>query len=413
MKTTKNTQMSESVNSIKNFSDYIYILFKWKKFIIINLLIIGPLTLGLLFLIPNNYKATSVVMIPPETSSGLGSLTGLLSGKSSAASLGSKLLGATSANVDALLAILNSRTALTNAINEFNLIDYYDISDNNMDKALKDFVSDLSFEPTEYGMIEISVINEDPVVSSKIANYFTRILDSLNIALNTQAATNNRLFIEKRYLKNLVDIKAAEDSLSKLQKKYGVFAIPQQLEAAVKSAAEIEAQLIEKELMAELIKKQFGENSPSYPPIKDQVDFLRKKVDEIKNSPKLSSNSNVLLPFKNLPELSMQYLRDFRELEIQQKILEVILPLYEQAKVEEQKSIPTIMVLDKAVVPQIKNGPKRATITIIISLLVLFILLPFVFRGEKILTRETQKNSLEEFEYKILKKIIKLYSLKF
>ena len=405
--------MPDTVNNVKSFSDYIYILFKWKKFIIITLLIIGPLTLSLLFLIPNNYKATSIVMIPPETSSGLGSLTGLLSGKSSSASLGSKLLGTTSASIDALLAILNSRTALTNAVKEFNLIDYYDISDNNMDKTLKDFVSDLSFEPTEYGMIEISVINEDPVVSSKIANYFTKILDSLNITLNTQAATNNRLFIEKRYIKNLVDIKAAEDSLFKLQKKYGVFAIPQQLEAAVKSAAEIEAQLIEKELMAELIKKQFGENSPNYPPIKDQVDFLRKKVNEIKNSSKLSSDSNVLLPFKNLPELSMKYLRSFRELEIQQKILEVILPLYEQAKVEEQKSIPTIMVLDKAVPPQIKNGPKRATITIIFSLLVLFLLLPLVFRGEKVLTRGVHKNSMEELENKFLSKIRKLYSLKF
>jgi len=405
--------MPDTVNNIKSFSDYIYILFKWKKFIIITLLIIGPLTLGLLFLIPNNYKATSVVMIPPETSSGLGSLTGLLSGKSSAASLGSKLLGATSANIDALLAILNSRTALTKTVKEFGLINYYDISDNNIDKTLKEFSGDLSFEPTEYGMIEISVINEDPVLSAKIANYFTTILDSLNIMLNTQAATNNRLFIEKRYLKNLIDIKAAEDSLYKLQKKYGVFAIPQQMEAAVKSAAEIEAQLIEKELMAELVKKQFGENSPNYPPIKNQVDFLRKKVDEIKNSSKLSSDSNVLLPFKNMPELSIQYLRDYRELEIQQKILEVILPLYEQAKVEEQKSIPTIMVLDKAFPPQIKNGPKRATITIIISLLVLFILLPFVFRSEKVLMRGVHKNSLEELENKFLNKIRKFYSLKF
>lgn len=405
--------MPDTVNNVKSFSDYIYILFKWKKFIVITLLMVGPLTLGLLFLIPNNYKATSLVMIPPETSSGLGSLTGLLSGKSSAASLGSKLLGATSANIDALLAILNSRTALTKTVKEFNLFDYYDISDNNIDKTLKEFSGDLSFEPTEYGMIEISVINEDPVLGAKIANYLTKILDSLNIMLNTQAATNNRLFIEKRYLKNIIDIKAAEDSLYNLQKKYGVFAIPEQMEVAVKSAAEIEAQLIEKELMAELVKKQFGENSPNYPPIKNQVDFLRKKVNEIKNSSKLSSESNVLLPFKNMPELSIKYLRDYRELEIQQKILEVILPLYEQAKVEEQKSIPTIMVLDKAVPPQIKNGPKRATITIIISLLVFFGLLPIVFRSEKVLMRGVHKNSLEELENKFLKEIRKLYRLKF
>ena len=405
--------MPETVNTTKSFSDYVYVLFKWKKLIIITLLILGPLTLGLLFLIPNNYKATAVVMIPPESNMGLGGLTGLLSGKNSATSLGSKLLGGNSANLDPLMAILNSRTVQTNIIKEFGLIKYYDLDDNNIDKTLKAFRDDISFEPTEYGMIEISVINEDPKVCADIANYFSELLDSLNIVLNSQSAMNNRKFIEKRYLKNLVDLKSAEDSLYKLQKKYGIFAIPQQLEVAVKSAAEIEAQLAERELMAELIKTQFGENSPNYLPIKEQVDFLKRKISDIKNSTKLSSNSNVLLPFKNLPELSMQYLRDYRELEIQQKILEVTLPLYEQAKVEEQKSIPTIMVLDKAVPPQIKNAPKRATITIVISLLLFFIMLPIIFRGEKTLTRSSHSNSLEVSEFKFFSKLKKIYRLKF
>ncbi len=405
--------MPETVNTTKSFSDYIYILFKWKKFIIITLLIIAPITLGLLFLIPNNYKATTVVMLPPESNMGLGGLTGLLSGKNSAASLGSKLLGGNSANLDALLAILNSRTVQTSIIKEFGLIKYYDLDENDIDKTLKAFRNDISFEPTEYGMIEISVINEKPELSAKIANYFSGLLDSLNIVLNSQSAMNNRTFIEKRYLKNIGDLKSAEDSLYKLQKKYGVFAIPQQLEIAVKSAAEIEAQLAERELMAELIKTQYGENSPSYLPIKEQVDFLKRKISDIKYSTKLSSSSNVLLPFKNLPDLSMQYLRDFRELEIQQKILEVILPLYEQAKVEEQKSIPTIMVLDKAVTPQIKNAPKRATITIVISLLLFFVMLPIIFRGEKALTRSTHNNSLEVSEFNFFSKIKKIYRLKF
>ncbi len=38
------------------------------------------------------------------------------------------------------------------------------------------------------------------------------------------------------------------------------------------------------------------------------------------------------------------------------------MPMYEQAKVEEQKSIPTIMVIDKAVPPELKYSPKRSVI---------------------------------------------------
>jgi capsule polysaccharide export protein KpsE/RkpR len=349
-------------------------------------------------------------MLPPETNLGLGGLTGLLSGKTSTSSLGSKLLGMTSGNQDVLLAILNSRTSLTKTIDRFNLFNYYDIDEKNYDKVLKAFVEDISFEPTEYGMIEISVINKYPRLAAQMANYFAELVDSLNIEFNTKAATNNRIFIEKRYLKNLEDLKAAEDSLYKLQKKFGVFAIPQQLEVAVKSAAEVEAQLIERELYAEIIKNQVGENTPAYKQAIDQVNFLRKKVLDIKNSPKLSGDSNVLLPFKNLPELSIQYLRHYRELEIQQKILEVILPLYEQAKVEEQKSIPTILILDKAVPAQLKYSPKRATITIIITLIMLFILIPVIFHAERVLNKD-DKNELERIESKLFSKIKTLFKI--
>lgn len=403
--------MAESnIKREMKFFDYLNILYKWRNFLIITLIIFSLLTLGILFLLPNQYKSTTVIMLPPETNLGLGGLTGLLSGKTSTSSLGSKLLGMTSGNQDVLLAILNSRTSLTKTIDRFNLFNYYDIDEKNYDEVLKAFVEDISFEPTEYGMIEISVINKHPRLAAQMANYFAELVDSLNIEFNTKAATNNRIFIEKRYLKNLEDLKAAEDSLYKLQKKFGVFAIPQQLEVAVKSAAEVEAQLIERELYAEIIKNQVGENTPAYKQAIDQVNFLRKKVLDIKNSPKLSGDSNVLLPFKNLPELSIQYLRHYRELEIQQKILEVILPLYEQAKVEEQKSIPTILILDKAVPAQLKYSPKRATITIIITLIMLFILIPVIFHAERVLNKD-DKNELERIESKLFSKIKTLFKI--
>lgn len=56
----------------RRFSDYFYILFKWKKILIINLLIILTITTTLTFLIPKTYKANCIIMIPPESSLNLG-----------------------------------------------------------------------------------------------------------------------------------------------------------------------------------------------------------------------------------------------------------------------------------------------------------------------------------------------------
>ena len=82
-------------------------------------------------------------MIPPETQTGFGGLSSLLGGTSSLAAMGSRMFGLTNASEDVLLGIINSRSALVKVINEFKLVDYYEISDGNMDKVLKAFRNDI------------------------------------------------------------------------------------------------------------------------------------------------------------------------------------------------------------------------------------------------------------------------------
>ncbi|MBV6421880.1 MAG: hypothetical protein DAHOPDDO_03168 [Ignavibacteriaceae bacterium] len=404
--------MNEPTKKTARFGDYMYILYKWKKFIVINLIIVTILATTYTLLLPLEYKATAIVMIPPDTQTGFGGLSSLLGGKSSLASMGSRMFGLTSSSEDVLLGIINSRSSLVKIIKEFNLIKYYEITDNNMDKVIKAFRNDISADPNEFGMLEFSVVNKDPEVSATIANYMVRLVDSLNIKFNIERAKNNRGFIEQRYLQNIRDLKNAEDSLYKFQKKYGIVVVPEQLEVTVKAAAEIEAQLFKKEVEAYFIEQTYGKNSVQYTGVAAEIELLKQKVQELKNSNELSSSSNILYPFKNMPDIAIEYLRAFREVTIQESILEIVMPMYEQAKVEEQKSIPTILTIDKAVPPQLKFRPKRAIIVLGIFFLFLFILLPIVFWGEKVLTREKQENPLQEKEFSLFSRVKRIYKLK-
>ena len=136
----------EQTNRKITLGDYIYIIYKWRKFLVINLLIIIAAATTYAFLLPKQYKATATIMLPPENEMGLGGLTNYLSsGKSSIASMGSKIFGVSGTSEDVVLGIINSRTALTDVINKFNLMKYYEIDDNNMDKVMKAFRGDLSF----------------------------------------------------------------------------------------------------------------------------------------------------------------------------------------------------------------------------------------------------------------------------
>jgi capsule polysaccharide export protein KpsE/RkpR len=404
--------MDEIKKKERKFGDYVYILYKWKKFLFINLLIIVIVAGVISFLLPKQYRATTTIMIPPENQSELSGLSNLLSSKSSLISAGARAFGVSSTSEDVLLGIINGRSALVNVINKFHLMKYYAIADSNMDKAIKVFRGDITFAPNEYGMIDFSVINKDPNVSAKIANYMAHLVDSLNIKYNVEAARNNRIFIEKRYKKNVGDLRGAEDSLYAFQKKYGIVAVPEQLEVTVKAAAEVEADLNKKEIQAFFMKQQYGENSPEYQGDLAEINLLKQKVQEMKNSSTLSSTSNVLFPFKEMPDIAMQYLRTYQEVKIQQEIMEIIMPMYEQAKVEEQKSIPTIMIVDKAVPPQLKYSPKKSVIILGAFFLSLFIFIPFVFWGEKSVTRSEYENPLQIKEANFFRRIIRVYRIK-
>ncbi|HPI37267.1 MAG TPA: Wzz/FepE/Etk N-terminal domain-containing protein [Ignavibacteriaceae bacterium] len=394
----------------KNFSDYVSILIKWKNFIIYNLILVLLITIPLVFLIPNQYRATARIMVPQNNELGLGGLTSLIGGKTG--SLGSKLLGlGSSTSEDMILGVLNSRTALTQVINQFDLITYYDIENNSLDRTIKAFQNDLRFAPNEFGLIEISVINKNSNISAEISNYFIKVLDSMSIKLNTEQARNNRLFIEKRYFQNLEDLKNAEDSLFALQKKYGIFAIPEQFEVSVKSAAELEAKLMQSDIASQILKNKVGENSPEYQTLKIQHDYLKNKVLELKNDEKLKSSSNIFFPFGKIPGISLAYLRLYRNLEIQQQILEVILPLYEQAKVEEQKSIPTVLIVDKAIPPDEKHTPRRSFIIIGIVMLFFFLFMLLSFVGENAMKREKEGNTVEILTGRIFRTVHKFYRI--
>ncbi|GAB6283117.1 MAG: hypothetical protein STSR0008_18730 [Ignavibacterium sp.] len=402
--------MNEKIEHL-SISDYLSILSKWKYFLIIILLTTVIFISIISLFITNTYKANSIVMISPESGVGIGGLSSLIGGKSGAESFGSRLLGGSSASEDMIFGILNSRTAITKVINKFNLHEYYQIKDKNIDKTIKAFSADVNFDLTENNFIEISVINKDPEISAQIANYFVFVLDSLNNKISSEAAGNNRKFIENRYLKNLADLKAAEDSLYSFQKKYGIVAVPEQFELAFKASADIEAEYFKRQILSEVTLQQFGENSPQYKTQLIELNILKEKIDQLKNSPNLIESSNIFLPYKQLPDIAIKYLRIYREVEIQSKIFEITLPMYEQAKVEEIKNIPAVIVVDKAKVPQVKYRPQRSFIVLSVSFLLLFLLIPMIFRMETILNKKELKNSFEKSEYKkylVIKSVFKI-----
>jgi uncharacterized protein involved in exopolysaccharide biosynthesis len=92
--------------------------------------------------------------------------------------------------------------------------------------------------------------------------------------------------------------------------------------------------------------------------------FLGNRLKEIEE--KLSKIDNILS----------------REAKIQEMLFELLTREYELAKIEEAKSMPTIQILDKAVVPERKSKPKRTLMVMLSGITALFVAVFAAFARE-------------------------------
>jgi len=318
--------------------DYFFVLWKWRRFIIINLLAASIVIAGITLLIPNRYKSVAR-MLPPKQRGGSSLPSSISQLAQNFLPLGTLSRLGASQDTYNYIAILQSYTSMERLIKKFNLAEVYDVSPRgSIERTMKELEDNVGFKIEDEGTITITVWDTDPKRAADMANYLIEVLNDISLRLGTKEATDNRIFVEKRYLKVLSDLKATEDTLKRFQRKYGIYSLQEALSGKFLSS---------------------------------------------------------FVPLDKVPELTMDYIRLYRDLEIQNKILEFALPLYEQAKVDEQKEIPAVLVLDNAVPAEKKDTPKRMLLTGASALLILILLSMYVFFVEALDARRKRLGLLE------------------
>jgi capsule polysaccharide export protein KpsE/RkpR len=250
--------------------------------------------------------------------------------------------------------ILNSRRCLEETILKFNMMEEYKFK--NMQGAIKVFRENIlyTFKDKVSGTMDVGVYLKDPVLAKEMSDFLISQLDKINIELNLQNARNQREFIEERYEQSTQRLMSAEDSLKLFQDEYGLSP-----DAQIKIASDIEMQLeadIESEkINLELLQKILSSEEDEIKILRDKISALEKRLNKIRNS----TDGATKLQLKGSPDIVLKFVRLKRQVEIQNKILGVLLPLYEQSKIEEKREIPTILVLDQPFIPDEKTKPKR------------------------------------------------------
>ena len=402
-----------------NFLDFLSIIIKWRKHLIINFFIVCLIAAAISLMLPVWFTASTTILPPAGDSGGLG-LSSLL-GNLPMGGLG-RGIGALPEETNTALAILNSRTMMEIVAKKFNLKDRFQTE--NMEETIRVLRDRYSIKVNDEGTVTLYTEAKTPFLSNRsekdearklakeMANFFIKELDRLNNEIRVEKAKNSRIFIEKRYLQNLDDLKIAEEALRNFQEKFGVIALPEQTAAAITTAAELKSQIMAKEVEIGVLKKNVSETHVSLIRAKTELNELQKKYDEFIYGKQLQGNvenkkpnaDELFLPFDQVPDLGLQYARLYREVMMQQKLMEFLLPQYEDAKIQEAKETPTIQVLDPAVLPIKKSRPKRAIFVIIAGLATFMVSIVFITVYERI----QLLSELDQQKYEKIKNVLNI-----
>ena len=299
---------------------------------------------------------------------------------------------------------MQSRTVKEYMVNKFNLVDRYKQRD--IEFAMEAFEEKMELEVTEEGTLEILIIDKDPLVAKQMVSEALFMLDQINQNIGMEAGKYNREFLEKRLNQNKHDLEKAEFALKIFQEKTGIIDLVAQLSSTMQMSAQaynsifeaytaLYLKKIETETELAVAKTTLSINNPTIMQLEKlldeqvfQLEQLMIKLDE-KLQYLLSNitptqvdavpNIEFSVSFNSLPSLGLENGRLIREVELQSTIQELLIPQFEQAKLEETKNIPTLQVIDKPKVAINKVKPKRALIVIGATLMSILLSIIFIY----------------------------------
>lgn len=362
--------------------DYIKLLWQRRVSVVASVAIVTTLVIILSLLMPISYQASTVLMPPTQNSA-----SGLLSSLTDSP-LGGLLSQKTDATMN-FIAILKSRSVMEAVIDEFDLVNFYDVE--NLEQAIWALSGNTIFLLEDEGTIRIScIVGTDwfhpdeqeeiaKVMSAQMANFFVEQLDLVNKSLQTEQASFQRMFIEGRYNQNLEDLKQAEDSLKIFQEEQNMIALPEQTQASIEIAAMLKGQMLANDVQLGVMASTLNADHPEIYKLKKENQALKSKLREMDlGFGKDRTRENNLFPaFADVPELGFQLMRLTREVEIQNTLFKFLTQQYEEAKIQEAKDTPTVQILDTAREPIQKYRPRR--MLMVVGAFMLMWLMNFVY----------------------------------
>jgi len=262
-------------------SNLIVYLYQWRKPLLIVTLVsaVAAAIFSSPTFIPPKYQST-VVLFPATTNS----VSSALLGEKNAYTKDILEFGKEE-EAEQMLQILYSDEIRSKIIDQFNLMEHYDIdadSEYKMTNLYKEYESNITYRRTEYMSVVIDVLDTDPNLAAQIANQIGTLLDSVKNRIQKERALQGLAIVGKEYKNLRYEVKMKEDSLRDLR-RIGIH--DYEAQAAVLSEQYATARIERNNGLAEELKNRLdtlAEYGGAYVSLRDQLKYMYEELNLLK-----------------------------------------------------------------------------------------------------------------------------------
>ena len=296
------------------------------------------------------FTARTLVMPPQQQQS---------SAASSLASLGA-LAGVASSTIgikspdDMYVSFMTSEGFQKKIIDHFNLMDRYHCP----------FVIDCRQSLSQHARIvsdkksslmSIEVDDVDPVFAANMANTFVDELGTLLGRLAVTEAQQRRLYFENQIKKTQDDLSLAETQFRNAQHRSGLQLPTVEAETGLKAIAEMHGQIAAREIQLQALKSYATKENNDVKKLVTELAAMKMHLLKLERGSLDTSNPQ---------SIQQEAIQSYRNMKVQESMLEAFAKQYELAKVDESKEGPLVQVVDSATPPERRSSPKRTQLVV-------------------------------------------------
>ena len=323
--------------------DIIEVLVKNIRTLIAVPVVLGLIGLGVAYLIPPKYTASTLFLPPQQQAS---AAAGMLQSLGALGGLAGAAAGIKNPS-DQYIAFLKTRVVQDAVIDKMKLKSHYE-ADFNEDYR-KILLKNSNISSGKDNIIKIEVTDKNQKMAADIANEYVKELGILIGKFSVTEAQSRRAFFEKQLSETKEKLTQAQVALA--ASGVSLDALNMNPGTAIEGPARLKAQVTAQEVKIASMRSYLTERAPEFKQALNELAELKKKLDQFQTQDERGNGTK-----------SSEYIAKYREYKYQETLFDIFSRQYELARVDEGREGPMIQVVDYAEPPEKKSSPKKLLI---------------------------------------------------